>query len=142
MQAKFEEFKEVFIEQIKSSLKVILKDEIREIIKKELSDLENISATVNLLQKHASSLLESNIALQIKFSVNLSFQLTIVRGIVAEHVLESLTYLVKKSKPMRNEEVLKKVKKLINEEAEAVKKPLIELILLIQRIIQKSSYYS
>ena len=142
MQAKFEEFKEVFIEQIKSSLKVILKDEIREIIKKELSDLENISATVNLLQKHASSLLESNIALQIKFSVNLSFQLTIMSGIVAEHVLESLTYLVKKSKPMRNEEVLKKVKKLINEEAEAVKKPLIELILLIQRIIKKSSYYS
>ena len=132
----------MFIEQIKSILKVILKDEIREIIKKELSDLENISATVNLLQKHASSLLESNIALQIKFSVNLSFQLTIMSSIVAEHVLESLTYLVKKSKPMRNEEVLKKVKKLINEEAEAVKKPLIELILLIQRIIQKSSYYS
>ena len=132
----------MFIEQIKSSLKVILKYEIREIIKKELSDLENISAMVNLLQKHVSSLLESNIALQIKFSNNLSFQLTIMSSIVAEHVLESLTYLVKKSKPMRNEEVLKKVKKLINEEAEAVKKPLIELILLIQRIIQKSSYYS
>ena len=132
----------MFIEQIKSSLKVILKDEIREIIKKELSNLENISATVNLLQKHVSSLLESNIALQIRFSDNLSFQLTIMSSIVAEHVLESLTYLVKKSKPMRNEEILKKVKKLINEEAEAVKKPLIELILLIQRIIQKSSYYS
>ena len=132
----------MFIEQIKSSLKVILKDEIREIILKKLSDLENISATVNLLQKHVSFSLESNIALQIKFSDNLSFQLTIMSSIVAKHVLESLTYLVKKSKPMRNEEVLKKVKKLINEEAEAVKKPLIELILLIQRIIQKSSYYS
>ena len=67
-QAKFEECKEVFTEQIKFNLKEIFKDEIREIIKEELSDLEKVSSTVNLLQKHVSSLKESNIALPKKCS--------------------------------------------------------------------------
>ena len=64
VRAKFEEFKEAFIEQIKSNLKEIFKDEIRQIIKEELSELEKFSLIVNLLQKHVSSLKESNIALQ------------------------------------------------------------------------------
>ena len=68
MPAKFREFKEAFIEKIKSSLKEIFKDETREIIKGEHSDLEKVSPTVNLLQKHVSSLMESNIALQEKCS--------------------------------------------------------------------------
>ena len=41
VRAKFEEFKEAFIKQIKSNLKEIQKDEIREIIKEELGKLEN-----------------------------------------------------------------------------------------------------
>ena len=97
VQAKFEEFKEAFIEQIKSDLKEIFKDEIREIIKEELSDLAKFSSTVNLLQKHVSPLKESSIALP-KNVLTLSILLTIVSSIVAEHVLESLTYLVKKRK--------------------------------------------
>ena len=68
VQAKFEEFKETFIEQITSNLKEIFKDEIREIIKEELSDLEKVSSTVDLLQNHLSFLKESNIALQKKCS--------------------------------------------------------------------------
>ena len=68
MPSKFREFKEVFIEKIKSNLKEIFKDETREIIKGEHSDLEKVSPTVNLLQKHVSSLMESNIALQEKCS--------------------------------------------------------------------------
>ena len=68
MPAKFREFKEAFTEKIKSNLKEIFKDETREIIKGEHSDLEKVSPTVNLLQKHVSSLMESNIALQEKCS--------------------------------------------------------------------------
>ena len=100
VQAKFEKFKEAFIEQIKSNLKEIFKDEIREIIKEELSDLEKVSSTVNLLQKHVSSLKEGNTVLQ-KNVLTLSFLLTIMSSIVAEHVLESLTYLVKKRKQVK-----------------------------------------
>ena len=65
-QAKFKEFKEMFIEPIKSNLKEIFKDENRKIIKEELSNLEKVSSTVNLLQNHVSSLMESNITLQKK----------------------------------------------------------------------------
>ena len=97
VQAKFEEFKEEFIKQIKSNLKEIFKDEIREIIKEELSELEKVSSTVNLLRKHVSSLKESNTALQ-KNVLTLSSLLTIVSSIATEHVLDSLTYLVKKRK--------------------------------------------
>ena len=97
--AKFEEFKEAFIEMIKSNLKEIVKDEIREKIK-ELSDLEKVSLTVNLLQKPVSSLKESNIASQ-KNVLTLSFLLTIMSSIASEHVLESLTYLVKKRKQVK-----------------------------------------
>ena len=68
VQAKFEEFKEVFIEQIKSNVQEIFKDEIREIIKEECSELEKVSSIVNLLQKQFRSLKESNIALQKKWS--------------------------------------------------------------------------
>ena len=95
MQRKFQEFKEAFIEQIKSNLKEIFKDEIREIIKDELSELEKVSLTVNLLQMHVSSLKESNIALQKKNVLTLSFLLTTMSSVAAEHVLESLTYFVK-----------------------------------------------
>ena len=66
MPAKFGEFKEAFIEKIKSNLKEMFKDETRELIKGEHSDLEKVSPTVNLLQKHVSSLIESNITLQEK----------------------------------------------------------------------------
>ena len=68
VQAKFEEFKEAFIEQIKSNLMEIFKDEIKETIKEELCNLGKVSSTVNLLQKHVSSLKESNIALHKKCS--------------------------------------------------------------------------
>ena len=51
------------IKQIKLNLKEIFKDESREIIEEEFSDLEKVSSTVNLLQKHVSSLKESKIAL-------------------------------------------------------------------------------
>ena len=100
VQGKFEEFKEAFIKQIKSNLKEIFKDEIREIIKEALSELEKVFSTVNLIQKHVSTLKKSNIALQ-KNVLTLSFLLTIMSSIVAEHVLESLTYLMKKRKQMK-----------------------------------------
>ena len=97
MQAKLEEFNEVFIEQIKSNLKEIFKDETRDIIKEEFSDPEKVSSTVNLLQKHVSSLMKSNIVLR-KNILNLSFLLTIMSRIAAEDVLELLIYLKKKRK--------------------------------------------
>ena len=56
VQAKVEEFKVAFIEEIKSNLKEIFKDEIKAIIKEELSNLEKVSSTVSLLQKHVTSL--------------------------------------------------------------------------------------
>ena len=97
MQAKLEEFNEVFIEQIKSNLKEIVKDETRDIIKEEFSDPEKVSSIVNLLQKHVSSLMKSNIVLR-KNILNLSFLLTIMSRIAAEDVLELLIYLKKKRK--------------------------------------------
>ena len=42
--------------------------EIRVTTKEELNDLEKVSLTVNLIQKHVNSLMESNIALQKKCS--------------------------------------------------------------------------
>ena len=97
VQAKLEEFNEVFIEQIKSNLKEIFKDETRDIIKEEFSDPEKVSSIVNLLQKHVSSLMKSNIVLR-KNILNLSFLLTIMSRIAAEDVLELLIYLKKKRK--------------------------------------------
>ena len=115
VQAKFEEFKETFFEHIKSNLKKIFKDEIREIIKEELSELEKFSSTVNLLQKHVSSLKESNIALQKKCS---DLELSIDNN--EQH--NRRTYLRITNIPCeekdKSEEVLKKVKKLIKEKAE------------------------
>ena len=116
VQAKFEEFKEVFIEQIKSNLKEIFKDEIREIIKEELSELEKVSLTVNLLQKHVSSLKESNIALQKKCS-DLELSIDNNEQYSCRTCLR-ITNIPCEEKET-TEEVLKKVKKLIKEEAEA-----------------------
>ena len=67
VQAKLEEFKKRFIEQIKSNLKEIFKEEIRLIIKEELNGLEKVSSTVNLLQKHANSLMERTLHHKKKF---------------------------------------------------------------------------
>ena len=64
VQAKVEEFKVPFIKEIKSNLKEIFKDEIKAIIKEELSNLEKVSSTVSMLQKHVTSLKQSNIELQ------------------------------------------------------------------------------
>ena len=133
MQAKFEECKEAFIEQIKSNLKEIFKDEIREIITEELSDLEKVSSTVNLLQKHVSSLKEINIALQKKCS---DLELSIDNN--GQHSRRTCLRIsnIPCEEKETSEEVLKKVKKLINEEAEVgipEEKPLIELIVLVYR---------
>ena len=115
VQAKFEEFKEAFIEQTKSNLKEIFKDEIREIVKEELSDLEKVSSTVDLLQNHLSSLKESNIALQKKCS---ALELSIDNnGQYSRRTCHRITNIPCEEKET-SEEVLKKVKKLINEEAE------------------------
>ena len=132
MQRKFEEFKEAFLEQIKSNLKEIFKDEIREIIKEELSELEKVSLTVNLLQKHVSSLKESNIALQKKCS---DLELSIDNNEQCScRTCLRITNILREVKET-SEEVLKKVKKLIKEEAKLtfLKKPLIEPIVLFQR---------
>ena len=115
VQAKFEEFKEAFIEQIKSNLKEIFKDEIREIIKEELSELEKISSTVNLLQKHVSSLKESNNVLQKKCS-DLELSINNNEQYIHRTCLRITDIPLEEKK--RSEEVLKKVKKLIKEEAE------------------------
>ena len=132
VQAKFEEFKEAFIKQIKSNLKEIFKDEIREIIKEELSELEKVSSTVNLLRKHVSSLKESNTALQKKCS---NLELSIDNSEQYSHrTCLRLTNIPCEEKETR-EEVLKKVKKLIKEEAEVdiPEETIIELIVLVRR---------
>ena len=108
VQAKFEEFKEAFIEQIKSNLKEIFNYEIGEIIKEELSDLEKVSLTVNLLQKHVSSLKESNIVLQKKCS---DLELSIDNNEqYSRRTCLRITDIPCEEKET-NEEVLKKVKK-------------------------------
>ena len=56
---KVEKFKLAFIEQMKSNLREVLKDEeIRQIIKEELKEIEKLSSTVTLLQKHINTLRE------------------------------------------------------------------------------------
>ena len=108
VQAKFEELKEAFIEQIKSNLKEIFKDEIREIIKEELSHLEKVSLKVNLLQKHVSSLKESNIALQKKYS---DLELSIDNNDQYSHRKCLRITNIPCEEKKTSEEVLKKVKK-------------------------------
>lgn len=66
------------------------------ITKQKLNDLEKVSATVNLLQKHVRFFMNSNIALQKKNVLNLRFTLRIMSSIATEHVSESLAYLAKK----------------------------------------------
>ena len=56
-----EEFKLNFIEQMKSNLRVVFKDEIRQIIKEEPQEIEKLSSTVSLLQKHVNTPRESNV---------------------------------------------------------------------------------
>ena len=115
VQAKFEEFKEAFIEQIKSNLMEIFKDEIRETIKEELCNLEKVSSTVNLLQKHVSSLKESNIALHKKCSdLELSIDNNEQYG---RKTCLRITNIPCEERET-SEEVLKKIKKLIKEEEE------------------------
>ena len=84
-------------------------------IKEELSKLERVSSTVNLLQKHVSSLKESNIALQKKCS---DLELSIVNN---EHYSRRTCLRITNipcEEKETSKEVLKKVKKLIKEEAE------------------------
>ena len=131
VQTKLEEFKEAFIEQIKSNLKGIFKDGVREIIKEELSDLESVSSTVNLPQIHVSSLKESNIALQKKcFELELS---TDNNEQYSRSACLRITNIPCEEKET-SEEVPKKVKKLMKKQSlKFLKKPLIELIVLVQR---------
>ena len=84
-------------------------------IKEELSELERVSSPVNLLQKHVSSLKESNIALQKKCS---DLELSIDNN---EHYSRRTCLRITNipcEEKETSEEVLKKVKKLIKEEAE------------------------
>ena len=53
---RFEEFKVAFIEQIEPNLWEVFKDEIRQIIKEELKEIEKLCLTVSLLQKHVNTL--------------------------------------------------------------------------------------
>ena len=110
-----EPFKEAFIEQIKPNLKEIFIDEIREIIKEELSDLEKVSSTVNLAQKQVSSLKESNIALQKKCS-DLELSIDNNEQYTGRTCLRIINISFEEKET--SEEVLKKVKKVIKEEAE------------------------
>ena len=73
----------MFIEQINTNLKEIFIDEIREIIKEGLTDLEKVSWTVNLLQKHVSFLKKKSK----KNVLALRFLSTVMSSIAAEHVL-------------------------------------------------------
>ena len=64
--SKVEEFKLVFIEQIKSNLLEVFKDEIRQIIMEELKETEKLSSTVSLLDKQVNKLSKDNMAFQEK----------------------------------------------------------------------------
>ena len=66
--ANEEEFKQAFIGQMKSSLREVFKDQIRQIIREELKGIDKISSTVSLLKKHVNTLKESNVPLQEKWS--------------------------------------------------------------------------
>ena len=46
---------------MKSNLRVVFKDEIRQIIKEEPQEIEKLSSTVSLLQKHVNTPRESNV---------------------------------------------------------------------------------
>ena len=115
VQAKVEEFKVAFIEEIKSNLKEIFKDEIKAIIKEELCNLEKVSSTVSLLQKHVTSLKQSNIELQKRCSDLEVF-------VDNNEQYSRRTCLRITNMPCEenesSEDVLRKVKKLITEEAE------------------------
>ena len=67
VEEKVEEFKLAFIEQIKSNLREVFGDEIKQIIKEDLKEIEKLSSTVSLLQKHVNTLRESNVTLQEKY---------------------------------------------------------------------------
>ena len=67
VEEKVEEFKLAFIEQIKSNLREVFEDEIKLIIKEDLKEIEKLSLTVSLLQKHVNTLRESNVTLQEKY---------------------------------------------------------------------------
>ena len=66
VKAKVEEFNLVFVEQKKSNLRKVSKDEIRQIIREEQNETGKLSLNVTLLQKHVITLTESNVALQEK----------------------------------------------------------------------------
>ena len=66
VEEKVQEFKLTFTEQRKSDLREVFKDQIRQIIKEELQEIEKLSSTVSLLQKHVNTLRESDVALQVK----------------------------------------------------------------------------
>ena len=51
VEEKVKKFKLTFIEQMKSNLQKVFKDEIRHIKKEELQEIEKLSSTISLLQK-------------------------------------------------------------------------------------------
>ena len=64
VEEKIQEFKLTFTEQMKSDLREVF--QIRQIIKEKLQEIEKLSLTVSLLQKHVNTLSESDVALQVK----------------------------------------------------------------------------
>ena len=60
VQAKVEEFKVAFIQEIQSNIRDLFKNEIRELVKEETKEIEKLSSTVAMLQKHIHTLKENN----------------------------------------------------------------------------------
>ena len=109
---KVEEFKLAFTEEIKSNLREVFKDEIRQIIKEELKETEKLSSTVSLLQNHVNTVRKSNVALQEKCK-NLEHFVECNEQYSRRTCLRIISISGEKDETL--EEVLEKVKRLVNE---------------------------
>ena len=97
---------------MKSNLREVFKDEIRRIIKEQLKEIEKLSLTVSLLQKHVDILRESNVALQEK-SKNLEHLVECNEQYSPRTCLRITNIPFEKDKTSKK--VLEKFKKLVNE---------------------------